>query len=320
MFITDNKHLPEPGGKLALVFRRCRSPELTCGGHLASWVKYLGTQNLIGDEFRPLKLIIQAAQIKSRANIKERRELERSDYRNTIFEVENKLRIAPDERRKRRNRRVYLVRDPKLSQNARRHTVAVRVLGSSDLQSPPGVGFDSTRIDFPIALTADQTFARTDHDSSRLSFGGPIDLNGHTLTFEVRGDIAMGQPISGTGALIVTAGSAFLFLNAPNTFTGPTTVIGREQFGITPFPSLVVNGSVGSVNVGQSGGFIDQRASRIRTWITDITYPRVRLQITTNGGANMTVDSLTVNLAGNAPADIFSLVIARNGEPVDFDL
>jgi hypothetical protein len=86
---------------------------------------------------------------------------------------------------------------------------------------------------------------------------------------------------------------------------------------LTPLMTRLSGAGVGSTNVGTSGGFVDARANLIRGWIRDLTYPQVRLTITTNGGNAMTVNSVSVDLAGDAPADVFSLNVSRNGELVD---
>jgi hypothetical protein len=88
-------------------------------------VQYLLTQDLVGYEFRPFKLIGQAAEIKRRADVEERRELKRADYWYAVFEVENNLRIAAYERRKIGNRCIDLILNEKLIQDARSNAVAV---------------------------------------------------------------------------------------------------------------------------------------------------------------------------------------------------
>ncbi len=86
---------------------------------------------------------------------------------------------------------------------------------------------------------------------------------------------------------------------------------------LTPYMQQLSGAGVGGTGNGTSGGFIDQRASRIRTWIQGSVYPQTRLSITTNGGNAFTTVEPAVGLEGNAPADIFFLGVLRNGEVVD---
>lgn len=86
---------------------------------------------------------------------------------------------------------------------------------------------------------------------------------------------------------------------------------------LTPYMQQLSSSGVGSTNVGTAGGFVDQRANLIRSWIRASVYPQVRLEITTNGGSPVVAVEPTVDLAGNAPADIFFLLVLINGEPVD---
>jgi hypothetical protein len=68
------------------------------------------------------------------------------------------------------------------------------------------------------------------------------------------------------------------------------------------------------VNLGSTTSFIGTRAGMIRNWVSPAVYPQVRLQITTNGGNDFVAATPLVDLAGNAPADIFSLIVVRNGD------
>lgn len=86
---------------------------------------------------------------------------------------------------------------------------------------------------------------------------------------------------------------------------------------LNPYMQRLAAAGVGSTNVGQSGGWIDSRAGLIRGWINSAVYPQVRLQITTNGGNPFAAAGPTVDLQGNAPADIFFFVVSRNGTLLD---
>lgn len=70
------------------------------------------------------------------------------------------------------------------------------------------------------------------------------------------------------------------------------------------------------IDIGRPGGFIDNRADRIRAWIEPTMFPRVQFQITTNSGAAFESTELTVALAGLAPADVLFFRVLRNGTEV----
>ncbi|MBI4586548.1 MAG: lamin tail domain-containing protein [Planctomycetes bacterium] len=78
-------------------------------------------------------------------------------------------------------------------------------------------------------------------------------------------------------------------------------------------PLLQRLSSSGVGNTNQVSGFIDTRANSIRNWIRGAVYPQVRLAITTNLGNPLIAAGVTVDLAGDAPADVFYLNVARNG-------
>ena len=86
------------------------------------------------------------------------------------------------------------------------------------------------------------------------------------------------------------------------------------------FTSRLSSAGVGSMGNAGSGGFIDQRANLIRNWVRGAVFPQVRLTITTNGGNDFVATAPTVNLQGNAPADVFHLSVIRNGTAIDHDV
>jgi hypothetical protein len=86
---------------------------------------------------------------------------------------------------------------------------------------------------------------------------------------------------------------------------------------LTPYMQQIQAAGVGNTNVGTSGGFVDTRAASIRTWIRSAIYPQVRLAITTNGGQGFTSPQPLVDLSGDAPADVFQLLVVRNGLLLD---
>jgi hypothetical protein len=86
---------------------------------------------------------------------------------------------------------------------------------------------------------------------------------------------------------------------------------------LAPYLQQLSAAGVGRTDVGMPGGFIDSRAAMIRGWIQGSIYPQTRLAITTRGGADFATSASTVDLAGNAPADVFFLAVFRNGESLD---
>ncbi len=86
---------------------------------------------------------------------------------------------------------------------------------------------------------------------------------------------------------------------------------------LTPYMQRLSSAGVGSTNRGTNGGFIDQRADRIRGWIRSAVSPAVRLRISTNSGNPLTVNNLEVDLSGTAPADVFTLAVSVNGVFLD---
>ena len=62
--------------------------------------------------------------------------------------------------------------------------------------------------------------------------------------------------------------------------------------------------------IGEPGGFMDQRASLIREWTASTTFPMQRLEITTNDGSSVSVSDGHVTLEGQAPAEIWTLLVA----------
>ncbi|MBI4601728.1 MAG: lamin tail domain-containing protein [Planctomycetes bacterium] len=86
---------------------------------------------------------------------------------------------------------------------------------------------------------------------------------------------------------------------------------------LTPYMQQIQAAGVGGTGAGTAGGFIDTRAGSIRGWIRAAVYPQVRLAISTNGGAPIATLQPTVDLAGTAPADVFFLIVVRNGTFLD---
>jgi hypothetical protein len=80
------------------------------------------------------------------------------------------------------------------------------------------------------------------------------------------------------------------------------------------YASRLATFGMASTSVAQPGGYIDQRASLLQSRIQAAVYPQVRLTITTNGGANFSTPSATVNLGGTAPVEVGQLLITTNSD------
>jgi autotransporter-associated beta strand protein len=102
-------------------------------------------------------------------------------------------------------------------------------------------------INCPLMLANDQTFDCC--CQQQLTFTGPIDTAGSTLTFVGNGRFHMNGVISGSGGLYLNDSGGGVFLAGANTYTGPTTVadgalipnndsaLGNSSTGTTILPS-----------------------------------------------------------------------------------
>jgi hypothetical protein len=86
---------------------------------------------------------------------------------------------------------------------------------------------------------------------------------------------------------------------------------------LTPYMQQLASAGVTRTNVGTAGGFVNSRASLIRSWIQSSIYPQARLRITTNAGGNFASGAQAVDLAGTAPANVFFLSVFLNGQSLD---
>src|SRR5262245_43998551 len=82
-------------------------------------------------------------------------------------------------------------------------------------------GSAEARIELPLTLTADQTFYNA--GLSRFNLAGPVDLNGHALTFSGGERVTVSGTITGAGSLRFTQSTAVLF-SGVDTFAVATTV------------------------------------------------------------------------------------------------
>ena len=106
----------------------------------------------------------------------------------------------------------------------------------------------------PTTLGASQTFRAT-------NIGGPVDLNGHTLTLD--GGVTIAGSIAGSGALMVPTGQS-VSLQGTSTFAGP--------FVVSPGATLGVSGSItnSTLTVG-SGGTLAGNGALPATSLTGAT-------------------------------------------------
>jgi len=80
-----------------------------------------------------------------------------------------------------------------------------------------------------------------------------------------------------------------------------------------PYMQEIAAAGVGNTGVGMPGGWIDQRAAKIRDWVRSAVFPQVRLEITTSGGEPFATSGVMIDLEGKAPADVFFLIVSRGG-------
>ena len=99
-------------------------------------------------------------------------------------------------------------------------------------------------------------------------------------------------------------------------------VNGDTAFFDSDFTSEYANrlSALGFSNTGvaRPGGYIDQRASRIRSRIRNFVYPAKRLTISTNGGADFDIDEPIVELVGEAPAQVHRILVNGDEYPTEF--
>ena len=82
---------------------------------------------------------------------------------------------------------------------------------------------------------------------------------------------------------------------------------------VADFASRLARFGMGNTGIAAPGGYIDQKAALLAARIQSVTYPRVRLAITTNGGRDFSTAEYVVNLAGTSPVEVFQYLV--NGEP-----
>jgi len=85
---------------------------------------------------------------------------------------------------------------------------------------------------------------------------------------------------------------------------------------LTRYISALSGSGVGST--GTVSNFVNSRRNYIRGRVQPAGYPNLRLVITTNSGNNFTHNGpeTTIDLRGDAPTEICSFVVTRNGEPL----
>jgi len=85
---------------------------------------------------------------------------------------------------------------------------------------------------------------------------------------------------------------------------------------LSPWMDLLAAAGTASTGVGKPGGFVDQRAQMIRTWIAPAVFPQQRLLITTSAGNPFTTPNPVTDISGDAPAEVYSILVLRNGVPL----
>ncbi|MEE3053763.1 MAG: lamin tail domain-containing protein [Planctomycetota bacterium] len=85
---------------------------------------------------------------------------------------------------------------------------------------------------------------------------------------------------------------------------------------LSPYMQRLSAIGMGNTNVGQPGGYIDQRASSLRSRISSVISTPFR--ITTNSGRDFSVDDFTVALAGNASVRVGQILVNEEYYETDF--
>jgi autotransporter-associated beta strand protein len=203
------------------------------------------------------------------------------------------------------------------------HGSAVRL--NNGIHANLAVG--DSALHLPVTLNQAQTF--TNSGPGTLTFFGPIDNNGHTLTLNVASGtntFQTGGTISGAGGLIKTGAGTLRFAGTtPNTYAGTTTVNAgivelAKSGAVTAIPgSLVIGDGVGGVGADVVRTFAAQQIAATSQvslassgWLDLAGGAQVLAGLTGNGNV-ITDTELTVNPAGT---NSFSGNIAGGGSVV----
>ncbi|MCZ6793634.1 MAG: lamin tail domain-containing protein [Planctomycetota bacterium] len=84
---------------------------------------------------------------------------------------------------------------------------------------------------------------------------------------------------------------------------------------LAPFSQRVSRLSMINTDRMRRGGFIDQRANRLRGILRSAVFPAVQLEITTGGGDPIQTDQTVVTIEGRAPVDIFNVILFNDSTP-----
>ncbi len=87
--------------------------------------------------------------------------------------------------------------------------------------------------------------------------------------------------------------------------------------GDSPLSTFSSQLSGSGVNAGNVLNFVNQRRNYLLNRVNAAAYPAVRLRIETNGGSDFLSPTPFVDLDGESPADVFLMLLQRNGEIVD---
>ena len=85
---------------------------------------------------------------------------------------------------------------------------------------------------------------------------------------------------------------------------------------LAPYMQRLSAIGMGNTSIGQPGGYIDQRASSLRSRISSVISTPFR--ITTNSGRNFSVDDFTVDLTGNASVRVGQILVNEEYYETDF--
>jgi len=85
---------------------------------------------------------------------------------------------------------------------------------------------------------------------------------------------------------------------------------------LSPYMQRLSAMGMGNTSVGQPGGFIDQRASSLRSRISSVVGTTFR--ITTNSGRDLSVDDFSVDLAGDGSVRVGQILVNEDYYDTDF--
>ena len=85
---------------------------------------------------------------------------------------------------------------------------------------------------------------------------------------------------------------------------------------LADYVTLLQRRGIASLEVARRNGFIDRRASSLRSRLLNLTASRMPLEIDTNNGQDFAAQASEVTIEGTAPIDISDILVLVNGEAV----